>query len=225
MSAAGSGQGRLTSAQVAAEAGLDDWRMLFAKLHASFRTDDFAAALRLVDAVGAVAEELDHHPDLELGWGRVRVVTWSHDADGVTARDVRLARRVSELAAEQGARAEPAAVQVLELALDTSDAARVRPFWKAVLGLADSPFHEGELVDPDGRVPTLWFQDTAEHEPPRQRFHLDVRVPPEVAEQRVAAALAAGGTLESDAHAPTFWVLADPDGNHACVTTWLGRSH
>ena len=216
---------RLTSAQVADEPGLDDWRMLFAKLHASFRTDDFASALRLVDAIGAVAEEMDHHPDVELGWGRVRVVSWSHDVAGVTARDLRLARRVSGLAAEQGARPDPGSVQVLELALDTADAARVAPFWRAVLGLGDSPFHEGELVDPDGSLPTLWFQDTEEHAVPRQRFHLDIRVPPEVAEERVAAALAAGGTLESDADAPTYWVLADPDGNHACVTTWLGRSH
>jgi 4a-hydroxytetrahydrobiopterin dehydratase len=168
---------------------------------------------------------MGHHPDVELGWGRVRVVTWSHDTAGVTARDLRLARRVSELAAEQGARPDPGSVQVVELALDTADAARVRPFWQAVLGLADSPFHEGELVDPEGSLPTLWFQDTEEHDVPRQRFHLDVRVPPEVAEERVAAALAAGGTLESDAMAPTFWVLADPDGNHACVTTRLGRSH
>ena len=216
---------RLTSAQVADEPGLDDWRMLFAKLHACFRTADFASALRLVDAIGAAAEEMDHHPDVELGWGRVGVVTWSHDTAGVTARDLRLARRVSELAAEQGARPDPGSVQVVELALDTADAVRVRPFWQAVLGLADSPFHEGELVDPEGSLPTLWFQDTEEHDAPRQRFHLDVRVPPEVAEERVAAALAAGGALESDAMAPTFWVLADPDGNHACVTTWLGRSH
>ena len=54
--------GRLTSAQVADEAGLDDWRMLFAKLHASFRTEDFASALRLVDAIGAAAEEMATTP-------------------------------------------------------------------------------------------------------------------------------------------------------------------
>jgi 4a-hydroxytetrahydrobiopterin dehydratase len=199
--------------------------MLFATLQAAFRTDDFAAALRLADAVGVIAEELDHHPDLEVRWGRLRVVTSSHDVGGVTARDLRLARRVSAAAAEQGARPDPGSLQVLELALDTADADRVRPFWRAVLGLADSRSPEGELVDPVGALPTLWFQDTDEHAVPRQRFHLDVRVPPEQAEERVAAALAAGGTLESDAHAPTFWVLADPDGNHACVTTWQGRSH
>jgi 4a-hydroxytetrahydrobiopterin dehydratase len=39
----------------------------------------------------------------------------------------------------------------------------------------------------------------------------------------VEAALAAGGTLVSDDRAPTFWVLADAQGNKACVTTWTGR--
>jgi 4a-hydroxytetrahydrobiopterin dehydratase len=45
-------------------------------------------------------------------------------------------------------------------------------------------------------------------------------VSPEVAEQRIAAALAAGGTMVSDAEAPAFTVLADPEGNKVCVCTW-----
>jgi 4a-hydroxytetrahydrobiopterin dehydratase len=48
-------------------------------------------------------------------------------------------------------------------------------------------------------------------------------VPPEVAESRIAAALEAGGTLVTDENAPRFWVLADPQGNKACVTTGRGR--
>ena len=57
----------------------------------------------------------------------------------------------------------------------------------------------------------------------RDSFHLDIRVPPEVAQQRIDAALAAGGTLVSSEHAPAFTVLADPQGNKACITTGLGR--
>ena len=216
---------RITSAQVAELEGLDDWRILFHALHARFRTGDFATGLRLVAAIGAVAEELDHHPDLDLRYGQVHVRTWSHDVGGVTERDVRLARRISELAAAEGARADPASVQVLELALDAADASRVRPFWRAVLGLSDSAAHDDEVVDAEGTLPTLWFQRTEPHDEPRQRFHLDIRVPPEVAEARIRAALDAGGTLVSDAKAPTFTVLADPEGNKCCVTTWLGRSH
>ncbi len=46
---------------------------------------------------------------------------------------------------------------------------------------------------------------------------------PDEAHQRIAATVAAGGTLVYDAEAPAFWVLADPEGNEACVTTWQGR--
>ena len=73
------------------------------RLTASFATADFASAVRLLDAVAVVADELDHHPDVQLGWGRVGFELSSHDAGGVTARDVALARRIRDLADEQGA--------------------------------------------------------------------------------------------------------------------------
>ena len=59
--------------------------------------------------------------------------------------------------------------------------------------------------------------------PQRNRIHLDIAVPHDQAQARVAAAVAAGGRVVSDEDAPTGWVLADPEGNEACVTTWLGR--
>ena len=156
--------------------GLSDWRVLFQALHARYRTGDFATGLRLVARIGEAAEAMDHHPDLDLRYGLVGVRLFSHDVFGVTARDVRLARTISELAAEEGATADPAAVSVLEIALDSQDAGAVKPFWRAVLGLTDSPVHD-ELIDPEGILPTLWFQETDPHDPPRQRFHLDLRVP------------------------------------------------
>jgi len=152
----------------------------------------------------------------------VNIKLTSHDVGGVTARDLRLARRISEIAAEQGLRADPGAVQVLELALDTADLEGVKPFWRAVLGMRDSKDPE-EVVNPGGAVPTLWFQETEPHEEPRQRFHMDITVPPEVAPGRIEAALAAGGTLVSDARAPAFTILADAEGNKACVCTSEGR--
>ena len=69
----------------------------------------------------------------------------------------------------------------------------------------------------------FWFQQTEPHEEPRQRFHLDLTVPPEIAQQRIDAALAAGGTLVSDDRAPAFTVLADAEGNKVCICTALGR--
>lgn len=59
--------------------------------------------------------------------------------------------------------------------------------------------------------------------PQRNRIHLDIDVPHDVATARIEAALAAGGTLLSDDAAPAFWVLADAEGNEACICTWQGR--
>ncbi len=57
----------------------------------------------------------------------------------------------------------------------------------------------------------------------RNRIHFDVSVPHDGAARRIEAALAAGGTLVSAGAAPAFWVLADAEGNEACVCTWQGR--
>lgn len=77
-----------------------------------------------------------------------------------------------------------------------------------------------DIRDATGRVPILWFQDTDEHETPRQRCHATSGCP-EVAEQRISAAVAAGGVVVDDSQAPSHTVLADPGGNKACVCAML----
>ena len=205
-------------------AGLADWTKLAGALHTRWATGDFATGLRLLDAIGAEAEGMNHHPDLDLRYPHLDVRLTSHDSGGVTERDVRLARRISELAAAEGVRADLSAVTLVELALDTADWRAVRPFWAAVLGLAEGGEDDDEVADPSGAVPTLWFQGTEAHVEPRQRFHYDVWVAPAVAAGRIEAALAAGGVLVSDAEAPSFWVLADADGNKACICTSADRN-
>lgn len=96
----------LSSQQVMAEDGLEAWRAADGVVEAAWTTEDFASALELVNAIGAAAEEVDHHPDVHLSWGRVRVELTSHDVGGLTSRDVHLARTISRLAADAGA--EPA---------------------------------------------------------------------------------------------------------------------
>jgi 4a-hydroxytetrahydrobiopterin dehydratase len=204
-------------------ADLPDWRRLFDTLRARYRTGDFATGLQLVTRIGELAEAANHHPDVDLRYPTVAVVLWSHDAGGVTSRDVELARQISQMAADLGVEADPSSLSVVEIALDTADHEEIKPFWRAVLGLTDDPTLDTQLFDLVGALPTLWFQHTDPHQEPRQRFHLDIRVPPEVAESRIAAALEAGGTLVTDENAPRFWVLADPQGNKACVTTGRGR--
>jgi 4a-hydroxytetrahydrobiopterin dehydratase len=204
--------------------GLDDWRSMHETLQARFRTGDLGTGLRLVAAVGALALEHGHDPELDLRPTHLNVRLVTRDVQAKTARDVELARAISAVAGELGIRAEPATLARVEIGLDTWDADEIRPFWQAVLGLQVHPRFPTDLTDPDGDLPTLWFQETQRHPEPRQRFHLDLRVPPEVAGPRIEAALAAGGTLVSDEHAPRFTVLADPQGNKVCVCTHIGRS-
>lgn len=222
-----------------ADAGLADWRMLAQGLHTRFLIRDFAAGARFAAAVAEAADALGHHPRLTLGGDFVDLKLVSDDAvfrDGegvehtvewVTQRDVDLARRISEIAAEQALTADPASITTIELALDTAHAAKIAPMWAALLTGGTDAYGRGtigdDVRDATERVPILWFQDTDEHETPRQRFHLDVWVAPEVADQRIAAAVAAGATIVDDSQAPACTVLADEDGNRACVCTSLAR--
>ncbi len=74
-------------------------------LACTFRFDDFGAALGFVVRVGCAAEKRDHHPDVELGWGRARVIWSTHDAGGITELDLELAEKSSALARGTGERA------------------------------------------------------------------------------------------------------------------------
>jgi 4a-hydroxytetrahydrobiopterin dehydratase len=213
---------KLTTKQVL-DAGLDDWRKLAQALHARFLTGDFVTGLRFVTAVTDAAERANHHPDVTLTYPFVDVKLVSHDVDQVTQRDVDLARQITEIARDQEIAAEPSAVTEVELALDTADLASVGPFWSALLTGSTESLSGNDVVDPAGRLPLLWFQDTDAHETPRQRFHVDLWVPHDEAEKRIAAAVAAGGRVVDDGNAPSFVVLADPEGNKACVCTCLDR--
>ncbi len=213
---------KLTSKQIF-DARLDEWRKLAQALHARFLTGDFVTGLKFVTAVTEAAERANHHPDVTLTYPFVDVKLISHDVSQVTQRDIDLARRISDIAREQGIGAEPSALTELEFALDTADLAAVGPFWAALLTGSPDALRGDDVVDPSGRLPLLWFQHTDADKTPRQRFHLDLWVPHDLAEERIAVAVAAGGRVVDDEEAPSFVVLADPEGNKACVCTCLDR--
>lgn len=221
--------GRLSRAD--ASGSLPNWRYLLGRMHLTVATGDFATALAFADRVGALAEEQGHHPEIDLRWGRVHVATGSHDVGGVSERDVRLGLAIDTVVTELGLTSQPHRLGEVEIAVDAMDIGAVRPFWAAVLGWpAGDPGADGaegaegnELVDPDRVGPTLWFQQMDAPRPQRNRIHVDVTVAHDEADRRVAAALAAGGRLVSDAEAPSFWVLADVEGNEVCVCTWQNR--
>jgi 4a-hydroxytetrahydrobiopterin dehydratase len=212
----------LTVEEFDALGGLEDWRFVLGAIQSDFRCGSFPAAAALVGAIADAAEASQHHPDVDLRYpDRVRVALTTHATGGLTTLDSDLARQISALAVASGATVEATAAQNVEIAIDTMDAARIRPFWAAVLGYRE--VGQNVLVDPLRIGPQMWFQQMDEPRSERQRFHLDVSVAHDMAEARVAAALAAGGTLQNDEHARAFWVLADADGNEACVCTWQDR--
>jgi 4a-hydroxytetrahydrobiopterin dehydratase len=116
-------------------------------------------------------------------------------------------------------------VQHLTIIPGAPDIAAVTPFWRAVLCYdrrPDSP--EEDLVDRQDRGASFWFEQMRE---PRGdgggAIHIAIWVPAEQAEERVAAALAAGGRMVRDDYAPSWWTLADAYGNEADISTTKGR--
>jgi 4a-hydroxytetrahydrobiopterin dehydratase len=190
------------------------------QLRIRLQLPSFAAALELIQRVGATSEELDHHPDIDLRWRTVTFGLSTHSAGGVTKLDIELARRILEQGVTLAARPLPPPDRV-EIAVDAADPDAIRPFWRVGLGYVEQITEEGgyELHHPDGAGAVVWFQRM---EPPRGgrgRLHLDAYVPASIAQRRVTDTLAAGGLLVTGEHAPAWWVLADAEGNELCICT------
>jgi 4a-hydroxytetrahydrobiopterin dehydratase len=206
------------------------WRYVLGE----FRTEVLTGSLPLAADVAARAAAVpgaEGHLRMDVRADRVILSLQTAALAWVTPRDVELAHRISAAAEDfrlttQNGKGVTRSVQVLEIGIDALDAGRIRPFWKAVLGYADEPGQSGPqdaLVDPFGQGPAIWFQQMDAPRPQRNRIHFDVSVPHDEAHQRIRATIEAGGKLIYDAEAPAFWVLADPEGNEACITTWQGR--
>ncbi len=214
----------LTGQQIA-EAQLEGWTVLLSYgqggLQTRIHTQSFAVGLKVVNAIGTAAEKLNHHAEIDLRSTRVDVRLSSREGGGVTERDVLLARRISDIAAAAGVEGECRSVTRIELGLDTPDYEKIAPFWTAVLGTEHVVGTEewGDVGDPNQTLPMIYFQRSG-GEDSRPRWHPDVWVDPAQVQPRIDAALAAGGTLVSDDHAPSFWVLSDPDGNQVRLCTW-----
>jgi 4a-hydroxytetrahydrobiopterin dehydratase len=186
---------------------------------AYFRTGSFAAGARFVQAISELSDVGDEHPDVDVRHEgvTVRLITLTDDYYGLTERHIGLARQISAAARTLGIPAEPSGVQTVQVTVDALDGADVVPFWRALLGYQNRAHSSEDLVDPRRRGAPFYFQKMDAPRPQRNRVHVDVWVPHDQAEARIAAALAAGGRLVSDADAPDNWVLADPEGNEACV--------
>ncbi|QEN17293.1 4a-hydroxytetrahydrobiopterin dehydratase [Mycobacterium sp. ELW1] len=196
---------------------------IYTEVAVSSLADAGETAALVVAAVGAGGQG---HVGIDIRDDRVVVRLQSASVGAVTDVDIALAQAISSALSERDLHLSPGSVQALEIAIDALDIDAVRPFWQAITGYVDeagpSDLTDG-LIDPAGRGPAIWFQQMDAPRPQRNRIHLDIDVPHDMASMRIAAAIAAGGTLLSDAQAPAFWVLADPEGNEACICTWQGR--
>jgi 4a-hydroxytetrahydrobiopterin dehydratase len=84
-------------------AQLDGWTVVENHhLQKAYRLKNFAAALDLVNRIGAIAEEQNHHPDLTLAWGKVGVTIWTHKINGLTESDFVFAAKCDRALAALG---------------------------------------------------------------------------------------------------------------------------
>jgi len=75
----------------------DDWEKYGNSLRREYKFDDFTGAVEFINRLTPVANEMNHHPDVFLTWGRVRVSLISHSEHGITEKDFELAKKLDEL--------------------------------------------------------------------------------------------------------------------------------
>jgi 4a-hydroxytetrahydrobiopterin dehydratase len=197
--------------------GVEDWVVLHGGAVAVYVVPSMAAAARLAQSVADV-------PGFEEA-GALMTIT----GDQLTVRltrgvfrleqpHVELARAVSEVARAHEAVADRGRVREVSLAVAARPEDADIGFWRAVLGYSTLDHDNG--VDPLGHGSTVWLQELDPAKPLRHAMHVDVSVAREHAEQRLAAALAAGGRVVFEFDDPPAWVLADRAGNRVCIAAW-----
>jgi 4a-hydroxytetrahydrobiopterin dehydratase len=80
------------------ESELNGWSREADTLVRAIESETFALGIRLVDAVAVVADEVDHHPDMDIRWTTVTFRLSTHSSGGITDKDIKLAKRIDALA-------------------------------------------------------------------------------------------------------------------------------
>ena len=195
--------------------GVADWVVLHGGAMAVFRVPSLAEAARLAEAVAQISGLDGALMTLTDGQLTVRL---TRGVFRLEERHVGLAQAVSAVAREHGATADRTMDREVQLAIAAQPDAIDVGFWRAVLGYAE--LADDNAVDPLGHGSTVWMQSLDPAKSLRHAMHVDVSVAREQAEQRLAAALAAGGRIVDDSDAPIAWVLADRAGNRVCIAAW-----
>jgi len=197
--------------------GVEDWVVLHGGATAVFRVGSLGEAARLA-AVVAETRGLEGSSVLMNVAERHLTVRLTRDLWDLEPHHVELARAVSAVARAHGAVADRASVQEVQLAIAAKHDAIDVGFWRAVLGYV--PRADDNAVDPLGHGSTVWMQELEATKPLRHAMHIDVSVARERVAARLEAAIAAGGRIVDESHAPSHWTLADSAGNRVCICAW-----
>jgi 4a-hydroxytetrahydrobiopterin dehydratase len=197
--------------------GVDDWVVLHGGATAVFRAGSLGDAAHLAEAVAKTPSVAGRGILLTVADDRL-TVRLSRDIWQLEPEHVQLARAISAVAREHGAVPDRAAVQEVQLAIAAKRDAIDVNFWRAALGYASMA--DDNAIDPLGHGSTIWMQEIDEVKTLRHAMHVDVSVAHEHVKARLEAALAAGGRIVDDSHAPSHWTLADRSGNRVCICGW-----
>lgn len=196
--------------------GVEDWVVCHGGPTAVFEVESLSDAAQLARHIaGAVAEDSGITMTTAAGHLAVRL---TRDLWHLEPEHIDLARSVSAIARSRGAAPSRRAVQEVQLAIAALPNEIDLGFWRAALGYQQSA--DDAAVDPLGHGSTVWMQDLDPSKTLRHAMHIDVSLASELAEERIAAALAAGGRIVDDSHAPRWWTLSDSAGNRLCIATW-----
>ena len=200
-----------------------DWWNVFGAV-ACYRTTSVPQQRDLVAAAASRADAAGFPLLIDVRPGFVTLDSgkdlWDADAHGLDLEFTDLARDVQSAARELEALADDTLPRFVQIFIDAADVAALRSFWAAALGyVADSREGVTDVYDPRRLGPVLVFQpiDTSQAGRPaqRNRIHVELAVPADAVQERLAGALAAGGTLLEETEGR--WSLADSEGNELVV--------
>ena len=197
--------------------GLQDWVVLHGGPTAVYKAATLAEAASLANAIAQIPELDGTRAQLNVVSERL-TVRLTHEVWNMESEHIDIARAISKVAKSHGAVAERNQVQEVQIAIAAKPEAIDLGFWRTVLGY--EPMLDDNGVDPLGNSSMVYMQEIDSAKELKHAMHLDVSVAREVAEQRLAAAINAGGVIVDDSHAPAWWVLADRSGNKVCIVSW-----
>jgi hypothetical protein len=202
-----------------------DWQAVFSAM-ACYRVSSPSQQCALAAAAAALADDAGFPLLVDLRPGLVIIDSgkdqWDHDAHGLDVDFTDLAANLQTAARGLGATADGGLPRFAQLFVDAADVAAVQAFWVAALGFRhDRRAGVSDIHDPRRLDPVLVFQplDASETDRRRQRnrIHIELAVPSDLAPARLASTVAAGGRLLDESE--DRWRVADPEGNDIVIVS------